>query len=75
MGLSESQSFFLFEPLVAPVRPQIFFSRTIEKLGRMCDQIGRTLEPWSHFYFIHYPCLMEGIMPQFELYILKYFKI
>ena len=45
MGLSESQSFFLFEPLVAPVRPQIFFSRTVEKLGRMCDQIGRTLEP------------------------------
>ena len=25
----------------------IFFSRTIEKLGRMCDQIGRTLEPWG----------------------------
>ena len=47
MGLSESRRFFLFERLVAPVRPQIFFSRTIEKLGRMCDQIGRTLEPWT----------------------------
>ncbi len=31
--------FFFLERLVAPVRPQISFSRTIEKLGR-------TLEPW-----------------------------
>ncbi len=31
--------------LVALVRPQIFFSRTLEKLGHTCDQIGRTLEP------------------------------
>ncbi len=28
-------------------RPQIFFSGTLEKLGRTCDQIGRTLEPCS----------------------------
>ncbi len=36
---------FFLEWLDAPVRPQIFFSRTLEKLGRTCDQIGRTLEP------------------------------
>lgn len=36
--------FFSLERLVA-VRPQIFLSRTIEKLGHMCDRIGRTLEP------------------------------
>ncbi len=28
------------------MRPGIFVSRTREKLGRTCDQIGRTLEPW-----------------------------
>ncbi len=27
------------------MRLKFFFSRTLEKLGRMCDQIGRTLEP------------------------------
>ncbi len=27
------------------MRPGIFVSRTREKLGRTCDQIGRTLEP------------------------------
>ncbi len=27
------------------MRPGIFVSRTGEKLGRTCDQIGRTLEP------------------------------
>ncbi len=29
------------------MRPGIFVSRTREKLGRTCDQIGRTLEPCS----------------------------
>ncbi len=28
------------------MRLKFFFSRTLEKLGRTCDQIGRTLEPW-----------------------------
>ncbi len=41
--------FFLYKKKVASVRPQIFFSRTIEKLGRMCDQIGHTLEPCCVF--------------------------
>ncbi len=42
----ESRRLFFFgEWLDAPVRPTFFFSRTLEKLGRMCDQIGRTLEP------------------------------
>ncbi len=40
-------TFFSFlEWLDAPVRPGIFVSRTREKLGCTCDQIGRTLEPW-----------------------------
>ncbi len=39
-------TFFSFlEWLDAPVRPGIFVSRTREKLGCTCDQIGRTLEP------------------------------
>ena len=67
MGLSESQSFFLFERLFAPVRPQIFFSRTIEKLGRMCDQIGRTLEPWIDYLHVRvvvlFPCV-DGLRNQ-----------
>ncbi len=29
------------------MRPGIFVSRTREKLGRTCDQIGRTLEPFT----------------------------
>ncbi len=29
------------------MRSGIFVSRTREKLGRTCDQIGRTLEPCS----------------------------
>ncbi len=37
--------FFFFKWLDAPVRPTLFFSRTLEKLGCTCDQIGRTLEP------------------------------
>ncbi len=42
-GDSVAYTFFsLLERLVA----QVFFSRTLEKLGRTCDQIGRTLEPW-----------------------------
>ncbi len=32
------------------MRPGIFVSRTREKLGRTCDQIGRTLEPWPVKY-------------------------
>ncbi len=41
-----ADTFFSFlEWLDAPVRPGIFVSRTREKLGRTCDQIGRTLEP------------------------------
>ncbi len=44
--LRVAKTFFsVLERLVAQVCPQIFFSRTLEKLGRMCDQIGRTLEP------------------------------
>ncbi len=42
--LSESQRLFFFLRN-EPVQPQIFFDRTIEKLGHTCDQIGRTLEP------------------------------
>ncbi len=30
------------------MRPGIFVSCTREKLGRTCDQIGRTLEPWLY---------------------------
>ncbi len=30
------------------MRPGIFVSRTREKLGRTCDQIGRTLEPCNN---------------------------
>ncbi len=37
--------FYFLEWLDAPVRPGIFVSRTREKLGCTCDQIGRTLEP------------------------------
>ncbi len=46
--LSRGYFFFFFslEWLDAPVRPGIFVSRTREKLGCTCDQIGRTLEPW-----------------------------
>ncbi len=45
--VSESRILFFsfLEWLDAPVRPGIFVSRTREKLGRTCDQIGRTLEP------------------------------
>ncbi len=44
--LSRGHFFFSFlKWLDAPVRPGIFVSRTREKLGRTCDQIGRTLEP------------------------------
>ncbi len=47
--VSESRILFFsfLEWLDAPVRPGIFVSRTREKLGRTCDQIGRTLEPWG----------------------------
>ncbi len=47
--VSESRILFFsfLEWLDAPVRPGIFVSRTREKLGRTCDQIGRTLEPWN----------------------------
>ncbi len=31
------------------MHPGIFVSRTREKLGRTCDQIGHTLEPWEAF--------------------------
>ncbi len=45
--LSRGYFFFSFlEWLDAPVRPGIFVSRTRGKLGRTCDQTGRTLEPW-----------------------------
>ncbi len=49
--------FSFFEWLDAPVRPGIFVSRTREKLGRTCDQIGRTLEPcdmiFKHFWYLY----------------------
>ncbi len=48
--LSRGYFFFSFlEWLDAPVRPGIFVSRTREKLGCTCDQIGRTLEPCLAF--------------------------
>ncbi len=49
--VSESRILFFsfLEWLDAPVRPGIFVSRTREKLGCTCDQIGRTLEPWWYF--------------------------
>ncbi len=34
---------------------RFFFSRTIEKLGRTCDQIGRTLEPCTIYLSIYLP--------------------
>ncbi len=53
-------TFFSFlEWLDAPVRPGIFVSRTREKLGCTCDQIGRTLEPCMiymctvYIYYVH----------------------
>ncbi len=47
-----ADTFFSFlEWLDAPVRPGIFVSRTREKLGRTCDQIGHTLEPWIYILF------------------------
>ncbi len=46
--LSRGYFFSFLEWLDAPVRPGIFVSRTREKLGRTCDQIGRTLEPWLY---------------------------
>ena len=33
--------------LGAPVRLRKNVSRTLTKFGRICDQIGRTLEPWE----------------------------
>ncbi len=48
--LSRGYFFISFlEWLDALVRPGIFVSRTREKLGCTCDQIGRTLEPWCIF--------------------------
>ncbi len=41
--------FFFFFSNCWSVRPQIFFCRTLDKLGRTCDQIGRTLEPCKLF--------------------------
>ncbi len=32
------------------MRLKFFFSRTLEKLGRTCDQIGRTLEPCKGYW-------------------------
>ncbi len=47
-------TFFSFlEWLDTPVRVGIFVSRTREKLGRTCDQIGRTLEPCSAIYTVY----------------------
>ncbi len=43
--LSRGYFFSFLEWLDAPVRPGIFVSRTREKLGHTCDQIGHTLEP------------------------------
>ncbi len=68
-------TFFSFlEWLDAPVRPGIFVSRTREKLGCTCDQIGRTLEPcqgkqfleanvdiWNHQY--KQPLPQKGLAP------------
>ncbi len=52
--VSESRILFFsfLEWLDAPVRPGIFVSRTREKLGCTCDQIGRTLEPWYSLFFL-----------------------
>ncbi len=35
------------------MRPGIFVSRTREKLGCTCDQIGRTLEPCTVYLCMH----------------------
>ncbi len=51
LWVAETFFFFFFcKWLDAPVRPTFFFSRTLEKLGRTCDQIGRTLEPCIYIY-------------------------
>ncbi len=61
MSFVEPQSFWVadtffsfLEWLDAPVRPGIFVSRTREKLGCTCDQIGRTLEPCVCIYIYIY---------------------
>ncbi len=42
------------------MRPGIFVSRTREKLGRTCDQVGRTLEPCNLFIFVDINLLKVG---------------
>ncbi len=44
--LSRRDFSFFLEWLDAPVRPQIFFCRTLEKLGHTCDQIGHSSITW-----------------------------
>ncbi len=43
-----AETFVLFSRMAGRTSAtKVFFSRTLEKLGRTCDQIGRTLEPWQ----------------------------
>ncbi len=67
--VSESRILFfsVLEWLDAPVRPGIFVSRTREKLGCTCDQIGRTLEPW-HVIVQWETWLMECDLYLFDRY-------
>ncbi len=63
-------TFFSFlEWLDAPVRPGIFVSRTREKLGCTCDQIGRTLEPcfvWILITILHYNAWTKAALTLFK---------
>ncbi len=43
--------FYFLERLVAQLDLRVFFSRTIEKLGLTCDQIGHTLEPCQDYLY------------------------
>ena len=50
-GMMQLRRKFIFSPgqRQVPVRPIKNISRTLKYFGRMCDQIGRTLEPWHMF--------------------------
>ncbi len=71
--LSRGDFCFFLEWLDAPVRPKFFFSRTPEKLGRTCDQIGRTLEPckyqwWSVTKYNYFVTVLKYIFQVSVLY-------
>ncbi len=66
--------FYFLERLVALVRPQIYFSRTLEKLGRTCDQIGRTLEPYTMITILVPTPMCNDIMFKHSIYVVCHFK-